>query len=124
MGEPLRELIGAFPVGCPMASTPEAQGRNAPANSHTLLRTLGPQPATNGVELRLEPPLGAEAYISIYDARGALVKTLLEPRAVATSLALHWDLTDASGRAARPGVYFVRAASSSARGSIRVIVVR
>jgi hypothetical protein len=121
---PCGELIGAFPVGCPMASAPEAQWRNAPADDHAPLKVLGPQPATTGVEMRLEALLGAEVYISIYDARGALVKTLLKPQAGAAPLALHWDLTDANGRAVGPGVYFVRVASPRGRGSVRVIVVR
>jgi len=75
-----------------------------------------PTVSTGPVRISLAASLPAPAVVSIRDATGRRVRSLILPRSLAV-----WDGRDAVGRPAPPGVYFVSADGSEA---VRVLRVR
>lgn len=70
-----------------------------------------PNPVRGSVMLRLDVPAtsaGINASVTVYDAQGRRVRSLLNERARGGSHALAWDLRDEGGARVRQGVYFVR----------------
>lgn len=83
-----------------------------------------PNPVHGQVALSLRLPAAANAKVGVYDAAGRLVRTLFDGAAGAGEMRLQWDARDAFGRAAPPGLYFVRAGAGRERALLRLAVVR
>ena len=88
------------------------------------LRLAGGNPAREAAAFRLALPGGGTLDLGVFDVTGARVRTLARGRFSAEYLSLIWDLRDDRGRAVRPGIYFVRAASQGRLALARVAVVR
>lgn len=58
--------------------------------------------------LELSVPRAAHVTLSVYDARGRRVRTLVDQDAAAGSFAARWDGRDAAGQRLGSGVYFAR----------------
>jgi hypothetical protein len=72
------------------------------------LGPVDPNPAHDGANLRLELPRGGSVRLTIYDAAGRRIRTLVNawlPAGVATA---SWDGRDEAGDSAASGLYFAR----------------
>jgi predicted GH43/DUF377 family glycosyl hydrolase len=67
-----------------------------------------PNPFNPRTTIRFELPVASTVRLDIYDAAGALVRTLLDGARGPGQHALEWDGTDRSGRGAASGIYFAR----------------
>ncbi|MBD3222093.1 hypothetical protein GF314_12710 [bacterium] len=75
-------------------------------------------------ELQLTLPQSGDVSVKIYNARGMLVRNLLDGAAGAGTRTLVWDGRDAGGRPAASGVYFVRVVAAGDVVTGRVAMVR
>ena len=90
---------------------------SAPDEVSTPSRLLAPMPNPfrAGTEVRFAVPVGDDATVRVFDAAGALVRTLRGgPHAV------HWDGRDKAGLDVASGVYFVQLTSGSTVETQRV----
>jgi subtilisin family serine protease len=90
------------------------------------LSGLGPNPARGDqVSLRLRMGEGAgRAVVTLYDARGRLVRTLLdEDLPAGAARALRWDGNAGDGRRARAGIYWARFQAPGVHDSYRFVYV-
>ena len=101
-------------VSAPSATPPSAL-RLGPAT---------PNPARQGSTLALELPRAAHVRATVHDVAGRFVRTLCDGDRGVGSYALRWDGRDASGAAARPGLYLVRVSTGERTLTGRVIVTR
>jgi hypothetical protein len=67
---------------------------------------------------------GAPVSVRVVDLAGRTLRTLHEGALAPGLHAIPWDLADDAGRAAPPGLYFVRARVGAAAFTRRLIVVR
>ena len=102
------------PVDAPALG--EAGGLPAGAASIALGRPR-PNPTSRSTELAFSLVAPALVDVTVYDVRGARVRTLLRDSRPAGVHDVAWDGADASGRGVAPGIYFVRL---SARGESAV----
>ena len=105
------------------ASTPANVGVATGPRPAEGLRRVGPNPFRAGVDVEFTLARGGPVELGVYDVLGREVRTLArETRATGMQHA-RWDGRDARGRAATPGVYFVRlrtAAGSWTRAVVRL----
>jgi hypothetical protein len=119
-------LIGAFGIGCEVASAPEATVAGVlcafpnPANDHIAF-TLGPD---------------AHTSLEIFDVAGRLVRSFPLPERSGSmtdaadraeskgeAASLHWDLRDANGSLVPVGMYWARAATGAGAVSTRFVIL-
>ena len=68
--------------------------------------------------------VGAERFdVSVFDATGRRVRTLVHGTAPSGSVPVPWNLDDVSGERVREGLYFVRVSTGSESRTLRVIVL-
>jgi flagellar hook assembly protein FlgD len=72
----------------------------------------------------LSLPVKSELDIRVYDVRGRLVRLLAKGSRDPGRHVLSWDGTDAGGRAAGAGVYFVQATAGTFSKNVRCVLVR
>lgn len=99
----------------PVASAPEG----LPATRLSL--SAGRQPGAGPVLLEYRLPVAGRISVTVFDATGRRVRTLLDELRPVGSGSLRWDGTDRSGRAAQPGVYFARLTTPSASVTTRLV---
>jgi hypothetical protein len=84
-----------------------------------------PLPAPGYVNLSYTLPRAARVTLRIYDSKGSLVRALLDDRTqAANTYDVSWDGTDAGGRLAPPGMYFIRLEVDDDRFTHRVPMIR
>ena len=89
------------------------------------LGLIGPHPAANRAELRLNLPESGRVALSIHDVQGRVVQVLLNTeQQVAGQSTVSWNLRDGSGRGVPAGVYFARLASDHGEAVKRIVVSR
>jgi len=79
-----------------------------PSPAALWLGPMTPNPARVGAEMRFALPRAARAELSVYDAQGRLVRSLLNGSLEAGDHAVRWDGLDAGGRRLANGVYMTR----------------
>jgi hypothetical protein len=84
----------------------------------------GPRPARGAAHFQLALPERREVEVSVYDVRGARLRRLASGRFEPGRHTLGWDGTDATGRSAGPGIYFVRVISPGWKSTLRVVLLR
>lgn len=116
---------GLPPVGVTFDATSE-QVLDAPIATagERWLSPLAPNPATRPVRFSLRGPRADEARVTVHDALGRRVRTLLDGPAAAGTTEFVWDLRDGAGKRVAPGVYMVRAVRGAESSTRRVAVVR
>lgn len=87
-------------------------------------REPSPNPTTRGVDFEFALRAAGRARIDVYDVRGARVATVTDGALAAGGYRGRWDGTRADGRAADPGVYWLRMSVPGASQSRRVVVSR
>jgi len=85
------------------------------------LSAPAPNPSRGTARFELALPQRATVEVAVFDAAGRRVRTLFGGVTGPGRLALAWDGLDAGGRAARAGVYFVRASAGGAAATRRLV---
>jgi photosystem II stability/assembly factor-like uncharacterized protein len=80
-----------------------------------------PQPSRGRVRLELAASRPGPVRVDVCDVAGRRVRQMSFRVAVAGPISIEWDGADDRGRGVSPGVYFVRAASSGAVATQRVV---
>lgn len=93
---------------------------------HLALAAPSPNPATRAAVLALDVPAGpaADVRIAVFAVDGRLVRELSGGPLAPGPHAIRWDLRDASGAPAAPGLYFATATRGPERVTRRVVVAR
>lgn len=89
-----------------------------------ILGAPTPNPSFGRVAFSLSQAHDAPLDVSVYDARGARVRSLYSGAARAGDRSLEWDGRDRFGRMAPAGVYYVRATSGTGGAVQRVLRMR
>ncbi len=111
------EMMRPYYVG-PMAEM-AALGQEGSSQSLALNASLGATP-----EIRFELPAAGNVEVKIFNARGAVVRTLLNETRSAGSQVLRWDGTDDRGNDVPSGVYFTQVVSGDLTQGKKVILVK
>lgn len=90
--------------------------------ARVALSAPAPNPSRSATSLTLELSRAGQADVTVFDAGGRRVRTILAGRLAAGSHRLGWNGTDDAGTRVGAGVYFVRA--RAAEGTARRRVVR
>lgn len=99
-------------------STPPAQR----AASH--FESVAPNPFNPSTEIRFAVGAAGPVRVEVVDARGRLVRVLLDGERPVGSHTLRWDGRDASGMAASSGVYFVILRAVDGRRTAKAVLVQ
>jgi len=83
-----------------------------------------PNPFNPRTTLRFELPAAGPARLAIHDARGRLVRTLLNADLPAGSHEAVWDGRDETGRAMASGMYVARLRSGAHSGAVTLTLAR
>jgi hypothetical protein len=95
----------------------------APAAAH-LLQGAAPNPFNPTTEIAFALASAAHARLSVHDAAGRFVRTLVDESLDAGGHRAVWDGRDASGRSVASGVYFVRFAAGASVQTRPVTLVK
>jgi hypothetical protein len=95
---------------------------DTPAIRDLALAPASPNPASCGTSLRFALPVAANASLSVYDASGRRVRSLVSGPQAAGERSAAWDLRDANGRIVGAGLYFARL-DAGGRSLVRRIAV-
>jgi hypothetical protein len=97
----------AFPKQC-LATTALGDLSPTPIAQSVLLEDAFPNPFAGTTSIAFDLPRAAPIMLTIYDAAGRVVRTLLDGQLPAGRHELGWDGRSASGHALSSGVYFLR----------------
>jgi len=88
------------------------------------LRTPTPNPFNPRTTIAFELPRTAQVSIDLYDARGRLVRTLVDGERAAGDHRVIWDGTDDQGHGVSSGVYYVRMLGGGKRFVQKAVLLR
>jgi FlgD Ig-like domain len=86
--------------------------------------TAFPNPFNPGTTVHYEVPLRGRVTLGIYDARGSLVRTLIDSDVPAGGHAIQWDGRDKHGNAAASGIYVVHVVQEGASRSCKIVLLK
>lgn len=119
------EGIGrAFDVFLPDATTGVESLEGAVAVSGTALMSLQPNPFSTATALHIHLPQSALVRLSVHDALGRRVRTLVEEIRPAGPSAAAWDGRNDSGFPVAGGVYFLRLHTEGRNVTDKVTLLR
>ncbi|MGQ9603536.1 MAG: T9SS type A sorting domain-containing protein [bacterium] len=98
------ELIDACVIGVEIEKT---AGVVATKGNEISLSTK-PNPAGGNIEMEIVSGNGAYAALTVYDARGRFIRSLVKRHIESGLTRLVWDRRDQDGAAVAPGIYFAR----------------
>ncbi|NNF07528.1 MAG: carbohydrate-binding protein, partial [Candidatus Eisenbacteria bacterium] len=108
------EVVGV-PTSVPPGSTPQV----------TALRMASPNPFSPRTTIHYDLQVPANVDVSIFDARGRRVTTLLsDERLPAGSHRVVWDGRDANGNAVAGGVYFSKLNAGNRSSTLRMVLLK
>jgi hypothetical protein len=84
--------------------------------------TIAPNPFNPSTTVSWSMPTTGQVNLSVYDASGRLIKTLLDEAVPAGPQTIEWNGRDATGRAVSSGSYFVRL-QGERTGEVRKIML-
>ncbi|MFW5973091.1 MAG: T9SS type A sorting domain-containing protein, partial [Bacteroidota bacterium] len=87
---------------------PVSVEEDLPLASTLSLDPAYPNPFSTATTIRARAESAGEVNITVYDVLGREIKTLVDGQPQSQSYDVVWDGTDAAGRAAPSGVYFIR----------------
>jgi hypothetical protein len=93
-------------------------------SSVTDLAPASPNPFARNTSLTFTLSVEGDAELGVYSVDGRRVKTLASGRRAAGEYHFVWDGTDGVGRAAPPGVYFVRLVTARGRFGRALVMLR
>ena len=97
---------------------------DTPAPVFTFAITAFPNPFNPETTIRYEVPRSGNVTVAVYDARGALVATLVDASQDAGSYDVPWHGTDAAGDPVGSGVYFARIDFSGDTKSRKLVLLK
>ena len=83
-----------------------------------------PNPFSPYTQIGFDLPSAGRAEIRIYDAKGRLVRTLVDEKRPAGFNSVRWDGRDESGKAMASGVYFYTLTAPGVDENRRMVLVR
>jgi hypothetical protein len=97
-----------------------------PETAPALTRLLGsrPNPFTPGTAVHFELSRSEHVVVEIYDARGRLVRELVDGVREAGSYSEMWNGTDSRGNAVHGGIYFVKMRAGSYESTEKMVKVK
>jgi hypothetical protein len=88
------------------------------------VKITSPGPTGDGVTIEFSVPDDSHVRVTVYDARGKVVRKLIDEVKPADSYSTHWDAKDASENSIAPGIYFVSFEAGEHRETRKVAIVR
>lgn len=95
-----------------------------PRTETTAWRSVVPNPFSGSVELEINSAGAPVADVRVFDARGALVRTLRQGPILEGVARLSWDGLGDQGRALSGGVYFLELSGAGFKDVRKVVLVR
>lgn len=89
-----------------------------------LLGMNVPNPFNPSTEISLDLPQSQQGSLAVYDARGVLVRSLIEGELPAGRTAVRWDGRDDHGHALSSGVYLARLLTGKGLETRKMVLVR
>jgi len=83
-----------------------------------------PNPFNPETTIRYTLPSAGRVQVRVYDARGALVSSLVDEEKLAGAYTRAWNGTDGSGNAVSSGVYFARVEHASGTRSYKMLLLK
>ncbi len=96
----------------------------SPGGGNALLRPAWPNPFNPRTELAFTLPTSGPVRLRVHDARGAVVRTLVDGALAAGEHRPTWDGHDDAGRAAPSGAYFARLEAGAVVETAKLVLVR
>jgi len=112
-------ILGAIGVATDVEDM--AEGRLAP---RLHLDQNWPNPFNPVTWIPFYLPRGGQASVRIYDARGALVRTIREKWMNGGAHSVLWDGTDSRGRSVASGVYFCVLSQDGQKQTRKLVLLR
>jgi hypothetical protein len=103
---------------------PPGSPPNALAGIAWLNNSPNPFNPSTRIGFQLDGDRPIPVQVAVYDARGALVKVLLEDTLQPNTWFLHWDGTDDDGRGVSSGVYFAVVTTDGQRAVRKMVMLR
>jgi hypothetical protein len=100
-----------------------ASGVETPV-AYTLNVNAYPNPFNPSTTVRYDVPSRGRVVVSVFDARGALVTTLVDEDKESGSYPVRWDGLDDTGTRVSSGVYFVTVAFGGARKTTKAVLLK
>lgn len=92
--------------------------------TRTQIRAVSPNPAHGATHVAFDLPRAGDVDLSVYDAQGRRVATLLRATMAGGRQAARWDGTNEAGTRAAAGLYFVRLTANGHTDTKRVVLER
>jgi len=92
--------------------------------SYVLSVSAFPNPFNPSTTIRYDVPSAGRVTVSVYDARGILVRTLVDATREAGSFSEGWDGLDARGSTVGSGVYFARVTFAGKTVSRKLVLLK
>ena len=89
-----------------------------------LCLTAYPNPFNPAVTIHFELPRETRTTVRVHDARGALVKTLVDERLGAGPCTIRWDGTNSRGKAMPSGIYLLSVHAGETKASLKLVLMR
>jgi hypothetical protein len=119
VSSPLVEI----PITLDVVTPPTGIGDGAPRVAYAVEQNY-PNPFNPSTVIPYEVQTPGHVELSVYDARGMLVRRLVDTRATAGRHLATWDGTDASGRSVASGVYFYRLRAGAFDASRKMVLLK
>jgi hypothetical protein len=99
-----------------------AVGDDAPATLAFVLD--GANPTRSGASLRFELPARADVRVTILDAQGRRIRSLVDAAYAPGRYTARWDGADASGARVADGLYFARLSAGARELNLKIVLAR
>lgn len=106
------------------AQTNVATGAGGTPEHYTLSISAYPNPFNPATTIRYTLPEKSRVTIDVFDARGAIVATLIDTEKPAGAHTIEWNGRDSRDSAVGSGVYFARLSSSSGTRSYKMMLLK
>ena len=83
-----------------------------------------PNPFNMDTRIRYDLPESGMITISVYDARGKKVKTLIRETKSPGQHSIHWNGTDQANQVVPSGIYIVKMVTDSYTGQVKVLLIK
>jgi len=86
------------------------------------LRQNNPNPFTNMTQIQWQIPIESKVTISVYDATGRIIKTLMNENRAPGYYNTTWNCTDANNRKVSAGVYFYEMRTNNYTSRLKMVI--
>jgi len=120
------QRLGLLPVNMVLqvVENPAASVERTLPPAKLALAGAQPNPFNPGTTIFCDIPRGGEAVLAVHDARGRLVRRLLDGAVEAGRLPIAWDGRDDQGRGVAAGVYVARLRAGGEAVSLKLVLVK